>query len=64
MEAAICLLALGDGLLPAGLNLHTPDPALGADYVRENRSAPLRAALSNSFGFGGTNASLVFGANR
>ena len=64
VEAAICLLALGDGLLPAGLNLHTPDPALGADYVRENRSAPLRAALSNSFGFGGTNASLVFGANR
>ena len=64
VEAAICLLALGDGLLPAGLNLHTPDPALGADYVRENRRAPLLAALSNSFGFGGTNASLVFGANR
>jgi 3-oxoacyl-[acyl-carrier-protein] synthase-1 len=64
VEAAICLLALGDGLIPAGLNLRTPDPALKVDYVRENRSAPLRAVLSNSFGFGGTNASLVFGANR
>jgi 3-oxoacyl-[acyl-carrier-protein] synthase-1 len=64
VEAAICLLALEDGLLPAGLNLRTPDPALHVDYLRENRSAPLRAVLSNSFGFGGTNASLVFGANR
>ena len=64
VEAAICLLALGHGLLPAGLNLRTPDPALKVDYVRENRSAPLRAVLSNSFGFGGTNASLVFGGNR
>ena len=64
VEASISLLALGDGLLPAGLNLRTPDPALQVDYVGENRRAPLRAALSNSFGFGGTNASLVLGAPR
>ena len=62
VEASICLLALGDGLMPAGLNLRSSDPALQVDYVRENRRASLRAALSNSFGFGGTNASLVLGA--
>jgi 3-oxoacyl-[acyl-carrier-protein] synthase-1 len=62
VEAAISLLALRHGFLPGGLNLRTPDPALRIDYLRENRDAPdLRAVLSNSFGFGGTNASLVLG---
>ena len=62
VEAVIALLALRHGLLPAGLNVTQPDPALTLDYLRSNRHAPLRAVLSNSFGFGGSNASLVFGA--
>ena len=62
VEAVIALLALRHGLLPAGLNVTQPDPALKLDYLRSNRHAPLRAVLSNSFGFGGSNASLVFGA--
>jgi hypothetical protein len=61
VEAAICLIALEDGLLPAGLNRSQPDPDLHAAYLDANRSAPLRHVLSNSFGFGGSNASLVFG---
>ncbi len=64
VEAVISLLALRHGLLPAGLNSTQPDPALTLDYLRTNRHAPLRAVLSNSFGFGGSNASLVFGAAR
>ena len=64
VEAVISLLALQHGLLPAGLNLTVPDPALTLNYLRANCHAPLRAVLSNSFGFGGSNASLVFGAAR
>ncbi|MEO7010153.1 MAG: beta-ketoacyl-[acyl-carrier-protein] synthase family protein [Caldimonas sp.] len=62
VEAAICLLALRHGLLPAGLNVREIDPALHLNYLRENRMQSVRAVLSNSFGFGGTNASLVLGA--
>jgi 3-oxoacyl-[acyl-carrier-protein] synthase-1 len=62
VEAMISLLALQHGLLPGGLNVQTPDPELRLNYLRTNREAPLRAILSNSFGFGGTNASLVLGA--
>ena len=62
VEAVIALLALRHGLLPAGLNATQPDPSLTLDYLRANRHAPLRAVLSNSFGFGGSNASVVFGA--
>ncbi|MDH5540891.1 MAG: beta-ketoacyl-[acyl-carrier-protein] synthase family protein [Rhizobacter sp.] len=62
VEAAISLLALQHGLLPGGLNLRQRDPALHADYVQSSREAALRHVLSNSFGFGGSNASLVFGA--
>jgi 3-oxoacyl-[acyl-carrier-protein] synthase-1 len=61
VEAAICLIALEDGLMPAGLNRSQPDPELNAAYLDANRAAPLRHVLSNSFGFGGSNASLVFG---
>jgi len=64
VEAAICLLALEHGFMPGGLNLQEPDPALRLHYLRENRAAALRAVLSNSFGFGGTNASLVLGSAR
>ena len=58
--AVICALALQHGLLPAGLNTRQPDPNLGLDYLLENRERPVAHALSNSFGFGGTNCSLVF----
>ena len=42
----------------------TPDPDLHIAYLGENRRAPVRRVLSNSFGFGGSNASLVFGVER
>ena len=64
VEAAIGLLALRHELMQAGLNSLTPDPALETNYLRHNQAAPLRTVLSNSFGFGGSNASLVFGACR
>jgi 3-oxoacyl-[acyl-carrier-protein] synthase I len=64
VEAAISLLALHNGLLPGGLNLQALDPALQVDYVTRSRGAPLRTVLSNSFGFGGSNASLILGAVR
>ena len=62
VEAVIALLALQHGLLPAGLHVREIDPALRLNYLRENRAQRVRAVLSNSFGFGGTNASLVLGA--
>jgi 3-oxoacyl-[acyl-carrier-protein] synthase-1 len=62
VEAAICLMALEHGFMPGGLNLLEPDPALRVNYLRENREARVHAVLSNSFGFGGTNASLVLGS--
>ena len=61
VEAVICALALRHGLLPAGLNTRQLDPALELDYLLENREQPVGRVLSNSFGFGGTNCSLVFG---
>ncbi|MEO9163853.1 MAG: beta-ketoacyl-[acyl-carrier-protein] synthase family protein [Casimicrobiaceae bacterium] len=62
VEAAICLLTLNHGLMPGGLNVREVDSALKLNYLRANREAPLGVVLSNSFGFGGTNASLVLGA--
>jgi 3-oxoacyl-[acyl-carrier-protein] synthase-1 len=62
VEAVLSLLALRDGRMPGGLHLHERDPALHAAYLTENRLAPLQRVLSNSFGFGGSNASLVLGA--
>lgn len=61
IEAVICALALRHGLLPAGLNSRQLDPALELDYLLENREQQVSRVLSNSFGFGGTNCSLVFG---
>ena len=56
------VLALGAGLLPPTLNLDTPGPGCELDHVSGvARRAPVRAALSNSFAFGGHNVSLVFG---
>jgi 3-oxoacyl-[acyl-carrier-protein] synthase I len=61
LEAVIAAFALRHQMLPAGINTTHPDPALGLNYLLESRAAPLRAVLSNSFGFGGTNCSLVLG---
>ena len=62
LEAGITALALRDQLLPPTINLERPDPDCDLDYVpNRSRPAEIRYAMSNSFGFGGTNASLVFG---
>lgn len=60
IEAAICLLAMEDQCVPASLNIRTPDPACQFDLVQEPRSAHLDTVLTNSFGFGGCNATLIF----
>jgi 3-oxoacyl-[acyl-carrier-protein] synthase II len=61
LEAGITVLALGDQILPPTINLENPDPDCDLDYVpNQSRRAPLEYALSNSFGFGGTNAALLF----
>jgi 3-oxoacyl-[acyl-carrier-protein] synthase II len=61
IEAVITILALQNGLLPPTINLHTPDPECDLDYVpNAARPAPITTAMSNSFGFGGHNVSLVF----
>jgi 3-oxoacyl-[acyl-carrier-protein] synthase II len=60
-EAAIATLAIARGWIPPTLNLETPDPACDLDYVPgRGRDAAPEVVLSNSFGFGGINASLVF----
>ena len=61
IEAVICALALRHGLLPAGINTTEPDPELPLDYLLENREQPVHRVLSNAFGFGGSNCSLLFG---
>lgn len=61
LEAGISVLALRDQMLPPTINYENPDPACDLDYVpNQARKAELRYALSNSFGFGGTNAALLF----
>jgi 3-oxoacyl-[acyl-carrier-protein] synthase II len=61
LEAGISILALRDQILPPTINQETPDPACDLDYVPNHaRKASLEYALSNSFGFGGTNAALIF----
>ena len=60
VEAALCVMALREQWMPASLNIRELDSIATFDVVRHFREAPLRAALANSFGFGGTNASLVF----
>ncbi|WP_254459227.1 beta-ketoacyl-ACP synthase I [Xanthomonas sacchari] len=60
-EAIYCLLMLRDGFIAGSANIDTLDPrAEGFPIVRESRDAALRTVMSNSFGFGGTNAALVF----
>ncbi len=61
VEAVIAALALRHDFIPAGVNTTHVDPQLPLDYVLQNRSQPVRHVLSNSFGFGGTNCSLILG---
>ena len=61
IEAVFCALALDEGVAPPTINLRDPDPECDLDYVaNESRPIKLRAAMSNSFGFGGANATLLF----
>jgi 3-oxoacyl-[acyl-carrier-protein] synthase II len=61
LEAGISVLALRDQILPPTINQECPDPQCDLDYVPNvARKAPVDYALSNSFGFGGTNAALIF----
>lgn len=61
VEAIICALAIRDGVIPPTANYKVPDPECDLDYVTEGaRKADIAAALSNSLGFGGHNASLCF----
>jgi len=60
VETAFCVLALARGQVPPTINYTTPDPACDLDYVPNvTREVRIRHALTNSFGFGGTNACLV-----
>jgi 3-oxoacyl-[acyl-carrier-protein] synthase II len=60
VEAIFSLLAIRDGVLPPTINLETSDPSCDLDYIpNEARRADVRTAVSNSFGFGGHNASIV-----
>jgi 3-oxoacyl-[acyl-carrier-protein] synthase II len=61
-EAAVCVLAMENGLVPPTINLTDPDPACDLDYVPNvARKADLKVTMSNSFGFGGHNATLILG---
>jgi 3-oxoacyl-[acyl-carrier-protein] synthase II len=61
LEAGICVLAIRDQIAPPTINYDTPDPECDLDYVPNvARKMPIEYALSNSFGFGGTNGCLIF----
>jgi len=61
VEAIFCILAIRDQVCPPTLNLENPSPGCDLDLVpKQAKPRKIRAALSNSFGFGGTNASLIF----
>jgi 3-oxoacyl-[acyl-carrier-protein] synthase II len=61
VEAIFCLLAMRDGIVPPTINLDNPSVTTTIDLVAHKaKKRPINIALSNSFGFGGTNASLVF----
>ena len=61
VEAIFTILAIRDGIIPPTINYDTPDPECDLDYVPNvARKAEVNIALSNSFGFGGFNATLAF----
>jgi len=61
IESVVTVLSITKGVLPPTINYETPDPECDLDYVPNTaRAAQVQAALTNSFGFGGTNASLIF----
>ncbi|HBR98387.1 MAG TPA: beta-ketoacyl-[acyl-carrier-protein] synthase II [Gammaproteobacteria bacterium] len=61
IEAAFSVLAIRDQIAPPTINLENPDPECDLDFVADGaRSMPIRVAISNSFGFGGTNGTVVF----
>jgi 3-oxoacyl-[acyl-carrier-protein] synthase-1 len=61
LESVIALDALSTGLIPGTLNCDIPDPGFRFQVTTENQNASIRYSMNNSFGFGGTNASLIFG---
>jgi 3-oxoacyl-[acyl-carrier-protein] synthase-1 len=63
-EAVVSMLAVRHGLLPGSAHTRSVDPALKSNYVLETREASVRRVLTNSFGFGGSNCSLVIGDAR
>jgi 3-oxoacyl-[acyl-carrier-protein] synthase II len=61
VEGVYSALVLHHGVIPPTINYDTPDPACDLDYVpNQARKADIKVALSNSFGFGGTNACVIF----
>lgn len=62
IEAAICVIAVTDGLLPGNINLIELDPDFRCQVTPQTQPAVIRYAVSNSFGFGGNNCSLIFGS--
>jgi 3-oxoacyl-(acyl-carrier-protein) synthase len=64
VEAAVCVLALQNQVLPGTINLTDPDPDCDLDYLSDGpREARISVVMSNSFGFGGQNACLVMGSS-
>ncbi len=64
VEAVVCALALTEGFLPGGVGTEVSDPAIPLNYLTDNRPSPPNRVLSNSFGFGGSNCSLVLGRSQ
>lgn len=64
LEALLTMLAMEHNLVPGTLNSTTPDPVCGPQIAFANETRAIRVALSNSFGFGGNNCTLAFGAGR
>ena len=61
IEAVVAAICVEDGLVPGCLGVSETDPAFRSRVATENRAAPIRRVMSNSFGFGGSNCALVIG---